>query len=90
MIKLLLLTLVGLIVGLGCITLGLWGLVIGRTVSAYHFNKGTIARESRARFYGLVWIILGGIILLLVVVRGHELTRGGISFTPPPGMVSAE
>lgn len=77
----LLLMVLGFIVGLACIALGLWGLLIGRTLSAYHFNKGTIARESRARFYGIVWLVLGAVLLLLVIVRTHQAAQAGLSFT---------
>lgn len=70
----------GVAIGFSFMALGLLGIVVGRTMGASYRNKELSDSMSRqARLYGLVWLLVGFLVLMTVVVKANEATQGGIS-----------
>ena len=71
---------IGLGAGFAFMGLGILGIIAGKTLGAsYHDSASSDQMEKKARLFGLVWLLVGFLILITVVFKAHIATRGGIN-----------
>lgn len=66
---------VGLIMGFAFVGLGIWGVLVGKTLGAVSKMKGD-ADGERAKVYGLIWLLTGFLVLITVVFKAQHALDG--------------
>lgn len=62
---------IGLIMGFAFVGLGIWGVLVGKTLGAVSKLKGDVDGE-RAKVYGLIWLLTGFLVLITVVFKAQH------------------
>ncbi|RMH54208.1 MAG: hypothetical protein D6679_14070 [Candidatus Hydrogenedentota bacterium] len=56
----------------------MWGILVGKTLGAtYASRTGDTSEERKAKIYGLIWLLLGFLVVLTVVFKANFVARKG-------------
>ena len=84
-----LLMIVGLGVGFAFMGLGLLGIIVGKTLGAsFHDTKSANEMDRKSRIYGLVWLLMGFLILITVIVNAHHAAAEGLKLGNIPAVAA--